>query len=90
MRARLINMKPELRKTLQVYLWQIFPVESITISTTGRKYPHETKWINCKMKDKSIRFLWYEVELLNSEQKDERIVATKADSSTEAGKINNQ
>jgi hypothetical protein len=59
-------MDKNIRQSLGLYLWQIFEVKNIEIVQQGRKYPRETKWVNCRMKNgKPVRFLWYEVELLN-------------------------
>lgn len=59
-------MDKNIRTSLGLYLWQVFEVKSIIIEQTGRKYPRETKWINCVLKNgKHVRFLWYEVEILN-------------------------
>lgn len=58
-------MKPEIRKALGYYLWQVFEVIEIRIETAGRKYPRETKWIYCVPDGTPCRrFLWYEVELI--------------------------
>lgn len=62
-------MTPEMRKWLGLFLWEVFEVVEIHIYTTGRKYPRETKWIYCIRKDGNpIRFLWYEVELINPQK----------------------
>jgi hypothetical protein len=59
-------MDKNIRQSLGLYLWQIFEVKNIEIVQQGREYPRETKWVNCLMKNgKPVRFLWYEVELLN-------------------------
>ena len=66
MRARLVHMDKNIRQSLGLHLWQVFEVKNIEIRQKGRKYPRETKWVNCLMKrGKPVRFLWYEVELLN-------------------------
>jgi hypothetical protein len=66
MRARLVCMDKEIRKTLGLHLWSIFPVNKIVIYTHGRKYPSESKWVYCdRGAGKETRFLWYEVELIN-------------------------
>lgn len=65
MRCRLMYMTKEMRKTLGLYLWEIFEVKSITIETTRHKYARETKWVNCyRNNGKNVRFLWYEVEII--------------------------
>jgi hypothetical protein len=65
MRARIVNMDKNIRQSLGLFLWQIFEVENIKIVQHGRKYPRETKWINCLRGNwRPIRFLWYEVEIL--------------------------
>jgi hypothetical protein len=58
-------MDKNIRASLGLYLWQVFEVKSVTIGQIGRKYPRETKWINCLSGNgRPIRFLWYEVEIL--------------------------
>lgn len=67
MRARIIHMDKEVRKTLGIYLWQIFKVKEIRIEKSGYKYKRETKWVYCfypKPTHKEIRFYWYEVEII--------------------------
>lgn len=66
MRARLMNMAKDMKRLLGIYSFQFFNVVDIVIVQQGWKYPRETKWVNCintKTK-KPIRFLWYEVEII--------------------------
>lgn len=65
MRARLIAMKPEVRKVINIYLWQIFEVVDIRVYQHGRKYPSESKQVYCKNGNRTTMFYWYEVELIN-------------------------
>lgn len=65
MRARLVTMSLEMRQALGLHLWSIYPVKEIVVYASGWKYPRETKWVYCYRNNKEIRFLWYEVEIIN-------------------------
>lgn len=66
MKARLMHMSKEMRKSLGLHLWSVWNVEKIVIYTSGRKYPREEKWVYCihPKTNKRTRFLWYEVEVI--------------------------
>ncbi len=65
MRARLLYMKPEIRNSIGVSLWQIFPVLEIKTFQNGYKYPRQSKQVFVNNNGKRLMFYWYEVELLN-------------------------
>lgn len=63
--ARLLYMKPDVRRVLGISLWQMFDVIEVKVFENGWKYPRQTKQVICKKPDgKKIMFYWYEVELL--------------------------
>lgn len=65
MRARLLYMKPEVRRQLGVYLWQVFEIIEVKIYENGWKYPRQSKQVICKNGTRQTMFYWYEVELIN-------------------------
>lgn len=69
MKCRLLYMSSELRRTLGIFLWQVFDVVKIQVYTIGRKYPSESKHIHCvnQKTGRKIMFYWYEVEIIYTE-----------------------